>query len=306
MPRKFPHSLRPWACLNQKGASHMINLFGKTKKTPGLTFVIGATGKTGSRVMKRLQEKGVPVRAGSRSAIPSFDWSNEATWDASLDGVEAVYISYAGDLAVPGSTDTIQAFVNKAKKLGVKRAVILSGRGEPEAQASEKIVQESGLEWTVVRASWFHQNFSEGAFADMVNSGQITLPIGDVLEPFVDVDDIGDVASLALTEEGHHGEVYEVTGPRLMSFADIAHDLSEATGREIKFVQIPHDAFLKGVEDSGAPSEVVWLMDYLFTTVLDGRNSYLTDGVQRALGREPRDFSVYANDVAATNQWRAA
>lgn len=273
------------------------------KKKP-LTLVLGGTGKTGRRVVDRLKAEGHAVRVGSRSAVPSFDWDHEAGWDACLSGVFAVYITYSPDLAMPGATDAIQAFVNKARKAGVKRLVILSGRGEPEAQACEKIVQNSGLEWTVVRASWFNQNFSEGAFIDMVLSGAITLPAGDQLEPFVDADDIADVVFAAVTQDYHNGKVYEVTGPRLMSIADVAADLSRATGREIAYVNVPHDGFVAEVENSGAPKEVVWMLDYLFATVLDGRNAHLTDGVQRALGRPPKDFADYAREVAATGVWK--
>ncbi|MEM9081042.1 MAG: NAD(P)H-binding protein, partial [Verrucomicrobiota bacterium] len=246
------------------------------------------------------------IRKGSRRAIPAFDWNREASWDASLEGVTSVYISYAGDLAIDGSTDTIQAFVNKAKSHGVRHLVLLSGRGEEEAQACEKIVQESGLDWTIVRASWFNQNFSEGAFVTMVQDGKITLPAGDVAEPFVDVEDIADVAVAALTEPGHAGEVYEVTGPRLLTFADIAAELSQATGQRVEYEEVPHEAFLQSVTESGAPKEVVWIMDYLFSTVLDGRNAHLTDGVERALGRGPKDFAAYAEETANTGIWSEA
>ncbi len=278
----------------------------EASEATGLTLVLGGTGKTGRRIAAGLDARGVPIRIGSRSATPSFDWNNDANWDDCLAGVEAAYINYSPDLAVPGATDAIQAFVDRAKRHGVRRLVILSGRGEAEAQACERIVQESGLEWTIVRASWFHQNFSEGAFIDMVLSGQITLPAGDVLEPFVDVDDIAEVAIAALSESGHAGEVYEVTGPRLMTFSDVASDLSKATGREIAYIQIPHEAWVDGVRESGAPNQVVWMMDYLFATVLDGRNAYLTDGIQRALGRPPKDFADYAREVAATGVWDTA
>ena len=283
----------------------MTNRQKSNTQPAGLTLVIGGTGKTGSRVAARLKEQQVPVRIGSRSASPAFDWSNESGWDACLDGVESVYITYAPDLAIPGATDSIQAFVDAAKRNGVKRAVLLSGRGEAEAQAAEKILMQSGLAWTIVRASWFSQNFSEGAFIDMVLAGQITLPVGDVAEPFVDVDDIADVAAAALVEPGHDGEIYEVTGPRLLTFRDIADELSQATGRAVGFTEIPHDAFVAAVASSGAPDAVVWIMDYLFSTVLDGRNAYVTDGVERALGRPAKDFADYARDVAATGAWRS-
>ncbi|MEM7460680.1 MAG: NAD(P)H-binding protein [Pseudomonadota bacterium] len=276
-----------------------------SKKKP-MTLVLGGTGKTGRRVVERLKAGGHAVRVGSRSAVPAFDWDREAGWDAALKGVTAAYITYAPDLAMPGAADAIQAFVKKAKRAGVKRLVILSGRGEPEAQACEKIVQDSGLEWTVVRASWFNQNFSEAAFLDMVMAGTITLPAGDQPEPYVDADDIADVVVAALTQDHHNGEVYEVTGPRLMTLSDVAADLSAATGRTVSYVDVPHDAFIAEIEGSGAPKEVVWMLDYLFSTVLDGRNAHLTDGIQRALGRPPKDFADFARDVAATGAWRVA
>lgn len=275
-----------------------------TENTSELILVLGGTGKTGRRIANRLKSKAVPIRIGSRSAFPAFDWNHEAGWDACFEKVDRVYITYAPDLAVPGATDTIQAFVKHAKTQGVKRLVLLSGRGEAEAQACEKIVQESSLEWTIIRAGWFNQNFSEGSFLGMVQTGQITLPAGDIAEPFVDVDDIAEVAVAALTEPGHRNEVYEVTGPRLMTFADVANELSKATGREISYIHIPQEAFLAGVSESGAPGEVLWLLDYLFTAVFDGRNAYLADGIQRALGRPPKDFSDYAREVATTDAWR--
>ena len=276
------------------------------QQTEDLTFVLGGTGKTGRRVAERLTAKRRKVRIGSRSAVPSFDWDNEKSWDACLTGVTAVYITYTPDLAMPGAQNAIQAFVDRAKQRGVKRLVLLSGRGEEEAQACERIVQNAGLEWTIVRASWFNQNFSEGAFMDMVLSGAISLPAGDQVEPFVDVDDIADVAVAALTEDHHNGQIYDVTGPRLMTLADVAADLARATGHEITYNDVPHDAFVSEVAKSGAPKEVVWMLDYLFSTVLDGRNAHLTDGVQRALGRPPKDFADYARDAAATGTWRTA
>ncbi len=271
-----------------------------------ITLVIGGTGKTGKRVAERLTAKGEKVRIGSRSSIPAFDWDREAGWDATLKGVKSIYITYSPDLAMPGATDAISALVWRASLQAVQRLVLLSGRGEAEAQACEQIVKDSGLEWTIVRASWFNQNFSEGAFIDMVLGGAITLPAGDTPEPFVDVDDVADVAVAALTEDGHNGEIYEVTGPRLMTMADIAHDLSIATGRKIAFIDVPHEAFIEGLTSSGAPKDVVWMLDYLFSTVLDGRNAHLTDGVERALGRSAKDFAEYARDVAATGVWRVA
>lgn len=271
--------------------------------TEELALITGATGKTGRRVVERLRKLERPVRLGSRGASPSFDWNHQPGWEACLEGVTAAYLVYSPDLAVPGAGDAIAAFVSKAREAGVRRLVLLSGRGEEEAQACEKLVMDSGLEWTIVRASWFNQNFSEGAFVDMVREGTIALPAGDVQEPFVDVDDISDVVAAALTESGHNEQVYEVTGPRLMTLTEAAADISKVCDRTIEYRQIPHRAFVDGVAESGAPEQVVWMMDYLFSTVLDGRNAYLTDGVRRALGRPPKDFSAYAAETAASGVW---
>ncbi|MBK1631288.1 NmrA family transcriptional regulator [Thiohalocapsa halophila] len=271
-----------------------------------LVLVLGATGKTGRRIVSSLKTLGVPVRPGSRSASPAFDWNNAANWDECLEGVTKIYINYAPDLAMPGATDTISELVRRARSADVKHLVLLSGRGEAEAQACEAIIQHSGIDWTIVRASWFNQNFSEGAFIDMVQAGQITLPDVSTPEPFVDVDDIAAVAVVALTQPGHAGELYEVTGPRLLTLAEVAAELSQATGRTIQYRPVTHDAFVQGVADAGAPQDVLWMLDYLFATVLDGRNAYLTDGVQRALGREPKDFADYAREIAATEIWKAA
>ena len=249
---------------------------------------------------------GHAVRLASRNAAASFDWDKPAGWAAVLTGVSAVYLTFAPDLAVPGATEAITAFVGMAKTAGVGRIVLLSGRGEDEAQAAERIVQASGMDWTIVRASWFNQNFTEGEFVHMVQAGEIALPAGDALEPFVDANDIAEVAIAALTQAGHASEVYDVTGPRLMSFAAAAAEISAATGRAVRFVDIPHEAFIDALVQSGAPEGMVWLLDYLFATVLDGRNARLGDGVERALGRKPVDFLDFAHDAAGSGAWSLA
>ena len=284
----------------------MKSKFNNVKSSAGITLVLGGTGKTGRRVAERLKARGVRTRIASRSGTRSFDWNDQSTWETVLDGVTAAYITYAPDLAIPGATDTVRDFVDKAVNQGVQRLVLLSGRGEEEAQLCERIVQESGVEWTVVRASWFNQNFSEGEFLGMVLDGAITLPAADVAEPFVDVDDIAEVAVAALTGDGHNGEIYEVTGPRMLTFTEVAKEISLAAGRDVQFIQIPKEAFAAGIAESGAPEEIAWLLSYLFDTVLDGRNAYLCDGVQRALGREPTDFAEFANRIAASGAWKVA
>lgn len=269
-------------------------------------LVIGGKGKTGRRIVERLQERGVPVRIGSRSTEIPFDWENRATWPAALQNITSVYVAYQPDLAVPGAGDDIRAFSELAVASGVKHVVLLSGRGEEEAQACERIVQNSGLDWTMLRASWFFQNFSESFLLEPIVNGELILPIGDMPEPFIDTDDIADVAVAALTDEKHRGQIYDLTGPRLLTFAQAVAEMAQATGREIRYVQVSLEEYAAAMREQGLPEEYVWLFNYLFTHVLDGRNACLADGVQRALGREPRDFQQYVRETAQTGVWNAS
>lgn len=267
------------------------------------TLILGATGKTGRRIAERLLTAGHSVRLGSRSATPPFDWEDRSTWAAALDGVKAAYISFQPDLAVPGALETIQAFTNQAVESGVGKLVLLSGRGEVEAEQAERVVQNSGAGWTILRASWFFQNFSEAHFLDPILQGELVLPVGNIAEPFVDVDDIADIAVAALTQPGHDGQLYELTGPRALTFAEAVAEIARATGRDIGFTAVPPDAYRHELELAQLPPEVIDLVLYLFVTVLDGRNTPVADGVQRALGRPARDFCDYVRRTAATGVW---
>lgn len=274
---------------------------GHDEKAPIL--VLGGTGKTGQRVVKRLIEQGKPVRIGSRAAAIPFDWDAPETWAPAIEGTRAVYIAYQPDLAVPGALETVGAFVDTALRAGVKRMVLLSGRGEEEAEQAEQMLIASGADWTIVRASWFFQNFSETFLADAVNAGDVALPIGDVKEPFIDVDDIAEVAVAALTDDKHIGKLYEVTGPELLSFPETVAAIAAASGRSIRYRQIPAADYRTAMEQAGVPEDMISLVLYLFITVLDGRNANVTDGVRQALGREPRRFADYARQTARAGAW---
>ncbi len=269
-------------------------------------LVLGGTGKTGRRVVERLRGRGVPVRVGSRAAEQPFDWTDRTTWAPVIHDVGAVYVSFQPDLAVPGALETVGAFADLAVAAGVSRLVLLSGRGEDEAQAAEKLIQSAGVEWTILRSSWFNQNFSEDYLRDPVVGGEVALPVSTVREPFVDADDIAEVAEAALIEGGHAGQLYELTGPRLLTFADAVAEIAGATGRRIDFVPVSIEDYTGALTAEGVPVEVVELLTYLFTAVLDGRNAHVADGVQRALGRPPRDFVDYAKAAAAAGVWNRA
>jgi uncharacterized protein YbjT (DUF2867 family) len=276
-----------------------------TTPASGPVLVVGGTGKTGSRVVDLLRARDVPVRVGSRGAEPPFDWDEPATWAPALQGASAAYITYFPDIAVPGATAAIAGLAEAALAAGTRRLVLLSGRGEEEAQVAERVLIGSGADWTILRASWFDQNFSEGYLLDPVLSGEVALPAGDVPEPFVDVDDIAEVAVTVLTEDGHVGRTYELTGPRALTFAEAVAIIAEATGRDLRFVRIPPEDFAAGLAAAEVPTPVIDLLLYIFGTVLDGRNEIPQDGVQRVLGRPPRDFAGFARDAAAQGVWHA-
>jgi uncharacterized protein YbjT (DUF2867 family) len=270
------------------------------------TLVLGATGKIGRRVANRLKARGLPVRLGSRSAELPFVWEDRNTWTPALRGASAAFVTYFPDLAVPGAADTVGAFADLAVKTGVRRVVLLSGRGEEGALLGERAVQNSGADWTIVRSAWFNQNFNEGFFVDQVVSGEVALPVGDVREPFVDADDIAEVAVAALTDDRHVGQLYELTGPRLITFPEAIREIAEAVGREIRYVQISPEQYASLLAEQKFTAEIISLMDYVFGTVLDGRNAHLADGVERALGRRPRDFAEYVRGTAASGAWSSA
>ena len=274
-----------------------------TTETNSPILILGGTGKTGGRIARRLATRNVPVRIGSRSGRPPFDWQDRSTWAAALHGVKTVYVSFYPDLAVPGAAEAVGTFTKLAVERGVERLVLLSGRGEEEAQKSEQLVRNAGVDWTILRASWFAQNFSESFLLDGVLAGEIALPVGDVREPFVDADDIADVAVAALTEPGHTGELYELTGPRLLTFAEATAEIAAASGRDVAYHRVSADDYTATLAQYELPADDIALFTYLFTEVLDGRNSSLTNGVQRALGRPPRDFREYAESAAATGVW---
>ncbi len=267
-------------------------------------LVLGGNGKTGSRILQRLNTLGWPVQIGSRSATPKFDWEDDGTWTDAVKNIHSVYISFFPDLALPGAVAQIKKFTQVAVKNGVQKLVLLSGRGEEEAQACEEIVMNSGADWTIVRASWFFQNFNEGNFVEPVQAGHVALPAGEVGEPFVDADDIADVAVAALTETGHSKKLYEVTGPRLLTFKKAIEEIGAASGKQIKYEQVPMKVYADMLSEFQVPKEFISLLTYLFTEVLDGRNESLANGVEQALGRKPTDFSEFVKRAAATGVWK--
>lgn len=267
-------------------------------------LVLGGTGKTGRRVAARLAQLSIPFRIGSRNAEPAFHWDSPATWSGVLNGIDKIYICFQPDLAIPSAPATIKAFVELAKQSGVKQLVLLSGRGEKEAQACEDIVVRSGLNWTIVRASWFMQNFSEGFLLDAILENKVVLPIIKAKEPFVDADDIADTVVQALTNQIHFDKIYELTGPELLSFEDAVSKITAVNKRDISYQEIPIEEYVSVLRNYQLPEDFISLLHYLFTEVLDGRNEFITDDIEMVLGRKAGSFDNYIMKTNETGTWK--
>ncbi len=266
-------------------------------------LIIGKNGKTGVRVNQRLQALGYATRAVSRSTTPLFDWEDRSTWHSAIAGARAAYVTYQPDLAVPNAEADMKAFVQIAAKAGLGHIVLLSGRGEEGAERAEEILKDSGISWNIVRASWFAQNFSESFMLEGILAGELVLPADDTVEPFIDVDDIADVAVAAITQPGLRNKLFEVTGPRAMTFAQCVSEISEATGYPVKYSSVPIDVYVDALKEQGAPEDLQWLLRELFTVVFDGRNSNVMSGVEEALGRPATDFKTYLQKTIESGVW---
>ncbi|NNN32070.1 NAD(P)H-binding protein [Streptomyces sp. S3(2020)] len=270
------------------------------KKT---VVVTGASGRTGSRVAQAVRAAGFEVRAASRAQ--GFDWENPTTWAETLRDADAAYLMYPSDVGSPAAAEGIGALAREAVGLGVRRLVLLSARGETQALATEEALRSSGADWTVVRASWFSQNFSEGPLVEELRRGELAFPAGEVPEPFLDVRDIADVVAVALTSgEAYVGRTLELTGPRLLSFREAVAEIAAASGRELAYIPVPARDYGDALVGFGVPPEEAEFLVEVFEGLLDGRNARLTDGVREVLGRAPREFGEFVREAAAAGVWK--
>lgn len=251
------------------------------------SLILGGTGKTGRRVAQRVGN----ARIASRTH--GFDLGDPSTWAPALDGVTAAYLVEPDLRAGP----RLPRFVTEAVAAGARRLVLLSapraGEDGHPLHAAERAVRESGAGWTILHPNWFAQNFSEGPWAQGIRDGVLTLPAGDGRAPFVDAEDIAEVAAAALTTDHHHGEVYELTGPRAVGFGEAVALIARATGREIQYADVDPEVFIERQTAYGVPGNVARLLTGLLTDLRDGRGADLGDGVERALGRPPRAFGDF-------------
>jgi uncharacterized protein YbjT (DUF2867 family) len=267
--------------------------------------IIGGLGKTGRRVFERLQGRGIDAHAASRSSKPAFDWTDRATWPLALRGATAAYVAYQPDVALPRAADDIGMLAGIAADVGVEHMVLLSARGQAGARRSEECLRRAPLDHTIIRASWFAQNFSEGSFLGGIIAGDLALPADEVQEPFVSADDIADAAVEALCDPAHLNRTYEITGPRSLRFAEAVAEIAAASGRPIRYRTVPPDEFLSGLRAAGAAREAMWPAKDVLIHKLDGRNEKVAGDAERILGRKPIDFSDYARQAGRQGVWTA-
>lgn len=260
-------------------------------------LVLGATGKTGRHVVSALAARGVTVRAASRAT--GFHWEDPSTWDDVLAGVRGVYLVENDE-----NPDPVADFAKRAAAAGARRLVFLSARsGDAVTLApkreSERAVAEAGVPWTALRPSWFTQNFTEfPVFADPLATGVLRLPTGDGREPFIDTRDIAEVAAAALLDEGHEGRIYELTGPRALSFPEFLAEYAEATGRALRFEPVSEESYRAESAAAGVPDEFTELLIRLFREIRHDGGASIAPGVREVLGRAPRDPAVWMADQA--------
>ncbi|MDH6515694.1 uncharacterized protein YbjT (DUF2867 family) [Streptomyces sp. SAI-135] len=277
-----------------------------TQNTGKTTVVVtGASGRTGSRVARSARAAGLTVRAASRAQ--GFDWADRSTWADVLRGADAAYVVYPSDIGAPGAAEAVGALSRQAVAAGVRRLVLLSSRGQDRARDAEEALHASGADWTVVRAAWFAQNFSEGPLVEELRlSGELVFPAGEVREPFVDVRDIGDVVAAVLAPGDRYvGQTVTVSGPRLLTFGEAVAEIARATGRELTYRAVSAKEYGERLAGFGVPEAEVGALVEAFEQLLDGRNAYLSDGVRQVLGRAPRDFTEFARKAAAAGTWKS-
>ncbi len=261
--------------------------------TKELTVIVGGTGKTGRRVAQRLKALGLPVRAVSPRSEVRFDWGDPSTWEAALDGAGRLYLTYYPDLAVSGAAVHVRALCAFAVERGIETIVLLAGRGEPQVRPAEDAVRESGVKrWTILECAFFMQNFTEGVLVPREDT--IAFAGGEVREPFIDCDDIADCVVEALLNDTHSGQIYELTGPELLTYAEATEILGAAQGRTLQYLPLTFEQLADALsQDFAAP--VVDFFIALFRWLLDGHNAFTTDGVERMLGRPASRFETFAN-----------
>ena len=272
--------------------------------TASLTLVLGATGKTGSRVANRLLSRGLPVRTAARSGADAhFDWDDPGTYAPALHGVGRVYL--LGPVMRTHFADQVSAFLDQAEAAGARHVTYLSayGTGSAPPETAMRRVEldllgRQGLTHAILRPAWFMQNFSE-TFLQPID-GAIVVPAGGGAEAFVDAGDIAAVASATLADpQAHAGAQYALTGPGALTFAEAAKIISAVSGQVIDYTDIDRDEWVAAAVAGGVPAEYGAVLRKLTETVASGRGSRPSNDIEKVTGAPPASFADFARRTAA-------
>jgi uncharacterized protein YbjT (DUF2867 family) len=269
-------------------------------------LILGGTGKVGRRLTHSLARAGHAPRPASRNLTTRFDWWDYSTWPGALANAEGVFIVGPGSAAdwSPRLSDLLEA----ARSSGARRAVLLSARGveflpDGAVAMAERALRDGPLPWTILRPSHFSQNFTEAMFAP--HDGLISAPVGTGAEPFIDVADIADVAAAVLAG-GFDGETLDLSGPEAVSFPRAAEILAEASGTPVRFADESDANHVARLRAAGTPEGYIrWRMAML-GGIRRGADAYLSDGVQRVLGRSPAGLRDWALREVPSSAWALA
>jgi len=278
-------------------------------------LVTGATGNVGSQVVRALLARGVAVRAlvrdagsagarlGAEVELASGDLSDAESVRRALAGADRVFLSSAdGPDKVRHETGVVDAAAAAGVELIVKASTMLAEPGSPLRPLdwngrSEEHLRASGVPFTLLRSGFYMTNLLTAA-EQIRGAGSVFAPAGDGRIAMIDPRDIGEVAAVALTEPGHAGRSYRLTGPDAIAYGDVAAELSRATGARVRYVDVPEDAARAGLEAAGMPD---WLVDHLaglFALIRQGGLAETTGDVRLVCGRDPRGFAEFARDHA--------
>ena len=268
-------------------------------------LVTAPNSKTGKQVVKLLKRENIPFRAASRSTSVPFDWENEKTWASAISGAHAVYVVIPPNLAFADMPQRLKAFLTYCEAVRVRRIILLSGRGEDEAAKIEEVALSNAIPTTVLRASWFAQNFSEGYFVEGVVNGQLAIPSKLVREPFIDTRDIAKAVVFALKDKSSNNYVFELTGPELLSFEDVAKKFTKHLDQSVTYVYMPIEDYINQLLQFGVSTDEIDLTRFLFGELLDGRNAYTTSDLSLLLGEQGTSFEQFIQHTKPSGVWQS-
>ncbi|MHB8691546.1 MAG: NmrA family NAD(P)-binding protein [Solirubrobacteraceae bacterium] len=267
-------------------------------------LVLGGTGKTGTRVARRMTELGHSVRTAARQGADAlFDWDDPATHRTAVEGVDRIYLM--APVMRTRFAPQVSAFLDLAESAGVQHITYLSAYGielappEVALRAVELDLMERVLmTHSIVRPAWFMQNFSE-TFLKPID-GAIAVPTGDGAEAFVDAEDIAAVAAATLADpSAHAGAQYAPTGPERLTVSEAADAIGSVIRQRVRHIDVDQRAWLDGAIASGVPTEYGEMLLLLTQTIASGAGSRPNDDVKAVTGSPPTGFTEFARRTAA-------